>query len=74
MENPHNKITKVLADVQNILGVFQQNNITCDVVLDEERDTMVFFINDPNLPFKDDLIAAGALYDLESGYWVYKEE
>lgn len=51
--------------LHNILSVFKKYNIVCDVTMDGE--IMLFGFSKMDVPFKDELIAAGATHDFGYG-------
>lgn len=58
--------------LRNILAVFVKHNYVCNVSLDGE--TLVFDAPDQDLPFKQELINAGATYDLARQCWTYWDD
>lgn len=60
-----------LAKLKNILSIFIANGIHCKFDVDLETETLVFDVSDMNLPFKDELVAAGATYDIGRSRWTF---
>lgn len=55
--------------LHNILAIFVSHNEHCSVSLDNE--TVVFNAKTFDVSYKEDLIEAGATYDLARGCWTY---
>lgn len=58
-----------LQTLQNILAVFMKNNVKCDVTL--QNDALVFDMEINDVPYRDELIAAGATFDIGINRWTY---
>ena len=55
--------------LKNILGVFKANGVVTQV--SETNDTILFEGLPFDVPYKQDLIDAGATYDIGFGCWTY---